>query len=119
MAPIQEYALKPIEDAAEQVALDERMKRWEETTSPDPASNSARKKSTVPLILELCRQLSAKARLQIVTELCEVLSLKQQIAIVESLTAQLPVEVVRQMEDQLHERLEGADAAVIRRKEGA
>jgi hypothetical protein len=41
MAPLQRLTVKPIEDPAEQAALDERLKRSEEAVSDDPTSSGA------------------------------------------------------------------------------
>src|SRR5436190_18533346 len=92
MAPLQKLAVKPIEDLAEQAALDEKLKRSEEAASPVRAAGRVSSKATPRAVLELCRRLSAKGRFRAATELMEQLSLEQRIALVERLTAQLPLE---------------------------
>jgi hypothetical protein len=88
MAPLQQLAVKPVEDPAEQAALDARLKRSK------PMETLA--------VLEQCRQLSAEGRLLVATELAELLSLDQRIEWLERWTAQLPSEAIRGFKEDSH-----------------
>jgi hypothetical protein len=88
MAPLQTLTVKPIKDPVEQAALDERLRQSKAAVSESGDGNGVRGKVTVPLILELCRQLSAQARRKVM----------------EQLATQLPAEVLRQLAEQFREQ---------------
>jgi hypothetical protein len=109
VAPTQKYVLRPIEDPAEQAALDERLNRCEKAMACDAATESTLRKPTAAMVVESCRELSSKGRLQVAAELMTLLSLEQHIALLERMTAQLPAPALRRLEEQLHERLRSVD----------
>lgn len=79
MAPLQRLAVKPIDAPAEQAALDDRLKQSEETIDAAAIESYADSKLTASVVLELCGQLSAKARIDIVSELIAQFSVKERI----------------------------------------
>jgi hypothetical protein len=83
MAPLQKLAVKPIDDPAEQAALDERLKRSAEAASSVRAEGRVSSKVTPLAVLDLCRRLSAEGRLLVATELMEQLSVDQRMELVE------------------------------------
>ena len=122
-APMQKYVLRPIEDPAEQAALDERLNRCQEAITCDTVKDSPLGKLTASVV-ELCRELSSKARLQVAMELLEQLSLDQHVVLLDRLAAQVPAMTLRRIEEQLRERTrgvgdEGAGTHEKHRKEGA
>src|SRR3954451_7057422 len=116
MAPLQKLVVKPIEDPAEQAALDERLKQNEEAVSAVDMASGARSKVTGPGVLEVCRQLSPAARLLVATELTAQLSLEQRIELLERWAAQLPPEVMQQFAERLRGR--SRDAAEDGKRRG-
>jgi hypothetical protein len=79
MAPLQQLTVKPIEDPAEQSALDERLKQSAEDTDSHDMEDRAHGKLTAAEVLALCSQLSADARLLVASELTAQLSPEQRI----------------------------------------
>ncbi len=96
MVPLQRLTARPIEDPAEQAALDERIRRAAEGSLPGDVTPFA--------VVEWCGQLSAKERLSVVMELLEQLSVDQRIELVERLAAHLSPEAVRRAEARLRGR---------------
>jgi hypothetical protein len=107
MAPLQKLAVKPIEDPAEQAALDERLKRSQEAASVAHVQGGVPSKATALSVLELCRALSAEGRLLVATELMAQLSLDERIKFMERLTAELPPEAIRRLEEEWRGRVGG------------
>src|SRR2546425_252436 len=97
MASLQRLVVKPLEDLAEQAALDERLKQSEEAVAALDVASGARGKVTAVLVLEVCRQLSPAGRLRVATELAAQLSLEQRIELLERWAAPLPPEVIQQL----------------------
>jgi|SRR5579884_2290550 len=108
MAPLQRLAVKPIEDPAEQAALDARLQQSEEGASKASVESGASGRVTAPLVLELCRRLSAKARLTVASELGGQLSVEQRIEVIQSLASELPAEFRTHLAEGLLGRLEDA-----------
>jgi hypothetical protein len=108
MAPLQRLTVKPIEDPAEQAALDARLKQSEEATSAASVGTGASSKMTASLVLELCRRLSAKARLTVASDLSDQLSVEQRIEVIQRWASQLPAEFRGQLAEGLVGRLEDA-----------
>jgi hypothetical protein len=107
MAPLQKLAVKPIEDPAEQEALDETLKRSEGAASSVPTGGRAPSRPTPRAVLELCHQLTAEGSLLVATELMAQLPVEQRRELVERWTAQIPPEATRRVEEGLRGRAGG------------
>jgi len=105
MAPLQRLAVKPIEDPAEQAALDGRLRQSEDAASDGRVGKSAPGRITASVVLELCRQLSAKARLTVASELTTLLPVEQGIEVLERWASQLPAAFRRHLAEGLLEGL--------------
>ena len=105
MAPLQRLAVKPIEDLAEQAALDARLKQSEEAASTAGVGSGTPSRLTASVVLELCRQLSAKARLTVASELTTQLLVEQRTEILERWASELPAEFRRHLAEGLLESL--------------
>lgn len=92
MAPLQRLAVKPIDDPAERAALDARLKQSEETAAAVGVGSNPSSRLTASVVLELCRQLSAKARFAVASELSIQLSLEQRIDLLHRWASQLAAE---------------------------
>lgn len=108
MAPLQRLAVKPIEDPAEQAALDARLKQSEEAASTTNVGSSTSSKVTASVVLELCRRLPAKARLTVASELSAHLSVEQRIEIIERWASQFPAEFREHLAEALLGRVEAS-----------
>lgn len=108
MAPLQRLTVKPIEDPAEQAALDARLKQREEAAATAGVGGSAPSRVTSSVVLELCRQLSAKARLIVASELSTQLSVEQRVEVLQRWASQLPAEFRGHLAEGLLGRLEDA-----------
>ncbi len=93
---------RPIEDPAEQAALDERLRRAAEGNLPGDATPLA--------VVEWCRRLSTEECLSVVMELLEHLSAEQRLGVMERLAAQLSPEAACRAEKRLRRRAEGGRA---------
>lgn len=105
MAPLQRLAVKPIRDPAEQAALDAQFKKREEAAAPVSMASGASSKVTAAVVLQLCRQLSTRARLNLASELVLQFSVEQCIQLLERGARQLPAEFRRQLAQGLLESL--------------
>lgn len=96
MAPLQRLSVKPIDDPAEQAALDARLKQSEETAASVGVESNPSSRLTASVVLELCRQLSAKARFAVASELSYQLSVEQRIDLLQRWSSQLAAELRKQ-----------------------
>ncbi len=99
MAPLQRLAVKPIDDPAEQAALDARLKQSEANAAVAGVESNASSRLTASMVLELCRQLSAKARFAVASELSTQLSVEQRIDLLQRWASQLAAELRKQKKD--------------------
>lgn len=108
MAPLQRLTVKPIEDPAEQAALDAWLKQSEEAASTASVEKGASSKVTASVVLELFHRLSAKARLTVASELSDQLSVEQRIEVIHRWASALPAEFQKHLMEGLIGRVENA-----------
>jgi hypothetical protein len=87
MAPVQELMVKPLEDLADQAALDERIQQAAATALSSGDANGD-DGAVAAAIVVWCRQLSAETRWTVATELGALLSPEQRRELVERWTNQ-------------------------------
>src|SRR5271168_4495795 len=92
MAPLKKYSLRPIEDPAEQAALDEKLRQGLIHT-------------TASQIREMSSELPLEKRLEVLTQLMNDLPAIDQLKLAECLVAQLPPEALESVSKQVRKRL--------------
>jgi hypothetical protein len=108
MAPLQRLDVKPIDDPTERAAIDALLKQSEEAAAAASVQSGPSSRVTAAVVLELCRRLSAKARLTVASELSSQLSVEQRIEVLQRWASQLPAELRAHLAEGLLGRLEDA-----------
>lgn len=103
IAPLQEFTLEPVTDAAEQAALDHKLREGREAVVR-ARGGAAPKKATPSKVQELYKQLPGHARLELMTRLAAELSSDEQRKLVEQLLSQFPPDALQQLEEWLRRR---------------
>ncbi|SRR5579872_437695 len=85
MGPLQKGTVTPILDPAERAALRESVNRSRMAALTGTTDDGVPCEPTLPLMVDLCRQLSAEDRLALVTELVAQLSTEQRLELKERL----------------------------------
>jgi len=91
MAPLKKYTLRPIEDPAEQAALDKKLKQADEQW-------------TASQVLEFSAQLSSKKRLPVTVHLVDQLSADDRLQLAEHLITQLPPAALERLQERFPRR---------------
>jgi hypothetical protein len=104
IAPLRKVQAELVTDPAEQAELDQQRNRQPDVVRTRGSVRLSEPESPSPVV-ELSRKLPAEERQSLIMRMVAGLSPEMQFHLLEQLAAQLPADVVRQLEEELQARL--------------